>query len=402
MDKKIKIYIALFVVVVGLILYADATKQKPISWFPSYAAKHKIPYGTYILKTELPSLFPNTKITELRKPPYLVLKDSTINGTYFFVNGFINFGKEEFDEILQFVERGNDVFLATNGANIDTLKLKTESFNTTNFDEKFQISLLNKSLSTKNYSFDRPSAKIYFKELDTLSSVALGKISAIDDKGKITSEGINFIKQKFGKGNFYFHTFPLAFTNYNILKEENSTYVSSVLSYLDADKPILWDAYYKTGKSKITTPLHYIFSSKSLKWAYYFVLIGILFFVIFKSKRDQRFIRIITPLKNQTVAFTRTIANMYYEKSEHKNIATHKINYFLEFIRTKLRVPTSVINESFYEHLATRSNNSFESVKKMFEKIDEINRKNSISKNELLELNRMIESFKNSESSENK
>lgn len=395
MDRKIKIYSALFLIIVGFILYADATKPKEISWFPSYAAKHKIPYGTYLLKTELATLFPETKITEINKSPYMVLKDSTLQGTYFFVDESINFGKEEFDEILTFVAKGNDVFLASNGANIDTLQLKTESFSTSNFDEKFEISLFNKHLTEKKYAFDKPTATIYFKELDTLNTVVLGKVSGLNAAGEIVAEGVNFIKQPFGKGNFYIHTFPLAFTNYNLLKDENATYVSSVLSYLDAEKPILWDAYYKAGNSKITSPLQYIFSSKNLKWAYCFALIGLVFFFLFKSKREQRFIPVRTPLKNQTVAFTRTIANMYYEKSAHKDIATHKINYFLDFIRTKLRIPTNVINTSFYEHLAARSANSLEEVTTLFDKIAKINQKNSLSKTELIELNTLIEEFKN-------
>ena len=74
--------------------------------------------------------------------------------------------------------------------------------------------------------------------------------------------------------------------------------------------------------------------------------------MIFKGKRNQRLIPVITPLKNQTLAFTRTIANMYYEKSDHKNIATHKINYFLEYIRITHRLSTLKIDASFYEKLA--------------------------------------------------
>ena len=49
MDKKIKIYIALFVLIVAFIIYTDANKAKPINWTPSYVADHKLPYGTYVL-----------------------------------------------------------------------------------------------------------------------------------------------------------------------------------------------------------------------------------------------------------------------------------------------------------------------------------------------------------------
>ena len=393
MDKKIKIYIAIFISIVGLIMYADATKPKPINWFPSYAAKHKIPYGTYVLKAQLPQLFPKTTVKEIRQNPFNFLTDSTRTGTYFFVNGFINFDKAEFKKILAFVARGNTVFLATNGANIDTLGLKTKQLVTDALEENFKASLFNPAFTNEGVVFDRPATNLVFSKIDTIHSVALGKLSATNGDKEEVAEGINFIKHTHGKGTFFFHTAPLLFTNYTILKADNSQYVENVLSYLDADQPILWDAYYKTGKSKMTSPLQYVLSSKSLKWAYYMVLIALFIFVLFKSKRVQRYIPVVIPLKNQTIAFTRTIANMYYEKSEHKNIATHKITYFLEYIRTQLHLPTSVINASFYHHLAARSGHKKEDILALFKTIDEIGQYKNCSKEQLIKLNQQIESF---------
>ena len=86
MDKKIKIYLAIFVLAIAWILYADASKKKPINWYPAFTAKHKIPYGTHILRNELNHLFPNTQIRDMRRPPYVMLKDSSLQGTYIFVN----------------------------------------------------------------------------------------------------------------------------------------------------------------------------------------------------------------------------------------------------------------------------------------------------------------------------
>ncbi|MDG1246353.1 MAG: DUF4350 domain-containing protein [Polaribacter sp.] len=393
MDKKLKIYIALFIAIVGGLMYADATKPKPINWFPSFVATHKIPYGTYVLKAELPSLLPKTIVQEIHQSPFQFLADSTKSGTYFFVNGSLNFDKAEFKKLLAFVARGNTVFVATNGANIDTLGLETQQIITTEFDENFEIALLNPAFSETTFTFNRPSANLVFSKIDTLKSTALGKLKITNQEKEFVAEGVNFIKHQHGKGNFYFHTAPLLFTNYNLLKETNATYVANALSYIPADQPILWDAYYKNGKSKISSPMHYVLGSENLKWAYYIALIGVLFFVVFKSKRVQRLIPVVEPLKNQTLAFTRTVANMYYEKSEHKNIATHKITYFQEHIRTKLHLPTSVINESFYNHLAARSGNKKEDIISLFKTITTIGQLKNITKEQLINLNKKIESF---------
>jgi len=383
------------VLVLMAFVYLESVKPKPLNWFPSYAAKHKLPYGTYVLRNELENIFPNTDIQDVNIPPYIFLKDTTKTGTYFFIDDGINFGADEFNELIAFVNRGNDVFISTHGINIDSLNLKTKGISSVAFKQRVFFKFYNKNLSAKEFHFERTFYNTTFSSIDTLNSIALGKTGYLNEDNERVAEGINFIKHPYGKGNFLFHTFPEAFTNYFILKSPNQQYTASVLSYLDSSKPIFWDAYYKTGKSRITSPMQYLLSSKSLKWAYYTTLIGVLFFIIFDGKRKQRYIPIITPLKNQTLAFTRTIANMYYEKSEHKNIAEHKITYLLEYIRTKLHVPTVSINDNFYNYVASRSGCDLEEVKKLFNRIDSIHQKNNITKEELIQLNAAIEKFKN-------
>lgn len=393
MDKKVKIYIAILILVGLGIVFLEGSKPKQINWFPSYAAKHKIPYGTYVLRTELNTLFPE-KIEDVRLQPYLFLKDTTQRGSYLFINNYINIGKEELDELLEFTERGNDVFIASSGMDIDTLQVHTKGAYTSAFEENTYQKLVNPAFRNKEFVFDREFGKDYFTEVDTLQTTVLGELIIKDENDSIVKRTPNFIKVKHGKGNFYLHTFPEAFTNYNMLLDDNNEYVSSVLSYLNDEETVYWDAYYKTGKSRFTSPMQYLLSTDSLKWAYYIGLIGVLFFIIFKGKRNQRIIPVITPLKNQTLAFTRTIANMYYEKSEHKNIAQHKIDYFLEYIRTQYRMSTLNINEDFYANLASRSGNTLEDVKALFTNIASIQQKEHITKEELIALNKAIEAFK--------
>jgi hypothetical protein len=357
-------------------------------------ASHKIPYGTYILYSELKNIFPATSIEKIKIPPYVYLEDTTRTGTYFFVDETLNFGKAEFKRLMRFVEKGNDVFISTHGIQIDTLNFKTKQLVSNNLDEKVFFKFKNKNLNANEFSFDRPFVNHVFTKIDTLNTTVLGITGYVNANNNRTEEGINFVKFNYGKGNFYFHTFPEAFTNYTILKSPNHQHAANLLSYLKDDVPILWDTYYKTGKSKITSPIHYLITTKHLKWAYYITLIGVLFFVIFEGKRKQRSIPILIPLKNQTIAFTRTIANMYFEKQAHKNIAEHKINYLLDFIRTNLHIPTITIDATFYEYVALRSGNSLESVEKLFNYCEQIHLKNHVTSHELIKLNNMIETFK--------
>ena len=307
MDKKTKIYAVLFVLLIFGYIYLESTKKQPINWFPSYVAKHKIPLGTYVLNKELSTIFPSSNIEIVSVPPYVYLQDSTRIGTYFFVDEALNFGDAEFLRLMKFVARGNDVFISTHGMNIDTLNFETERLVSKNLDEKVFFKQLNKAFKGKEFTYDRPFINQVFTKIDTTNTTILGITGYVNSNEERTEEGINFVKHSYGKGNFYLHTFPEVFTNYTILNETNHQHTANILSYLRDDIPILWDAYYKTGKSKITSPLQYLLGSKYLKWAYYMALIGVLIFVIFEGKRKQRSIPIITPLKNKSIKILRNI-----------------------------------------------------------------------------------------------
>ncbi len=393
MDKKTKISLFIFVVAVIWIVYSDFAKSKSINWYPSFSSKHKIPYGTYVLRNELSTLFKESDIKDIRKPPYEVLKDSTLTGTYFFVNNTINFGKEELNHLLEFVNRGNDVFISTNITKIDTLNIEASSINVLGTSEYIQLRLLNTYLDTLSAQFKSDLFKKKFTKIDTLQVEALGNVKVYGNN-ELKEEGVNFIRQKFGKGYFYFHLYPYAFTNYYVLNEETNPYVSSVLSYIQNEKPILWDTYYKTGKSRISSPMYYVLSSPHLKWAYYTAIIAVVLFVFFQGKRNQRYIPIITPLKNQTIAFTKTVAAMYFDKKDHKSIAQKNIHHFLEYIRSKFYTTTLNFNNEFFEYLAQKSGNDLEEVKQLFTLIKQVENQYTISAEQLLELESKIEKFK--------
>lgn len=380
----------MFVFSLVLLIIYELQKPKPINWFESYVSTHKMPYGTYILFQELSDLFPKSTIDNVRISPYIFLKDSSKTGTYLFIDKSINFDKAEFNELLNFVYKGNTVFIATHGFKIDTLHLKTNLLQSDAFVEKPYFTLSNKTFGAKEYHFDRAFDNFVFDEVDTLAATVLGESGILNAQNKRKESGVNFIKYQYGKGYFLLNTYPEAFINYTLLKSPNQDYAAAVLSYLGNPTHIYWDSYYKSGKTQISSPLYYILSNKSLKWAYQIVIFGSLIFVFFGGKRIQRIIPIIKPLQNQTLAFTRTIANMYYTKASHKIIATHKIKYFLAEIRSKYHIETDIYKKDFTKILALKVGKPFEESEKVINFIKVIEAKQSLTKEDLKQLNNLI------------
>lgn len=398
MGKKGTVYIIIIIATVAILMLLQYNKPKEINWYNSYVAQHKIPYGTLVLNDIMEKLFPD-KIEQITRPPFEFIDiNFDAKGTYFFVNDKITFSKAELNTLLDWTTEGNTLFIASNGFEeqlLDTLNLKTSSLFAGFGDENSHIhQLIHPKLKTDSYTFEKDNYVNFFVEIDTLNTIVLGLVDNYNDSTAVEKNHINVIQQPFGKGNIILSTFPKAFTNYFILKDNNKAYTAGLLSYIDDSKTIYMDNHYKSGKSFYTSPMYIFLNTKEFKWAYYIVLIGVILYVFFEGKRKQRAIPIVNPLKNQTLAFTRTIADMYFEKGEQKPIIEHKIEQFLEHIRSHFYLSTLKHDDEFYNNLASRSSHSFDEIKSMFTYIDTLSNQEQVNDVALKKLNTIIEKFK--------
>lgn len=397
MSKSSKTYLIIGLLTLALLLIVEYNKPKDINWFPSYVAHHKIPYGTLVFNELLPKYFPS-KVEQVNRTPFEFLqKNDSVSGTYFFINRDIEFGEVELDALLNWVNKGNNLFLAAESVDyklLDTLNLaQSNLFDPGSLKPSFNHYLVNENLNVENIRFEKDYSAVFFTKIDTLNSLILGEVFTKDSLN-IETKKVNIVKQPFGKGEVLISAFPKAFTNYFILKNKNRDYTAGLLSYLDGNRTIYMDNHHKAGKSFYTSPMYIFLNTKEFKWAYYLVLIGVLFYVIFEGKRKQRALKVVEPLKNQTLAFTRTIANMYFEHNRQNDIAQHKVKYFLDYLRNKLYIQTETWNTEFYENLTSKSHQSFEDIKALFTFISTIQRTDKVTNTQLEQLNKKIDDFK--------
>ena len=91
--------------------------------------------------------------------------------------------------------------------------------------------------------------------------------------------------------------------------------------------------------------LRFLFTTPSLTWAYYLTLAGLGLFMIFESKRRQRVIPVIEPVKNKSLEFVETVGQLYYQQADHASIAEKKIQYWLAYVRQRFNIPTTELAE---------------------------------------------------------
>ncbi len=393
LDKRSKRVLWIFGVALLAIVVTELVRPKPIDWRPSYISTDKIPFGGFVLSEEITSLFKNATIQKIDKDPYEFLTEGTYgsNSAYVFLNDELFFDERQTEEILKYAEAGNTVFISARSFGTflaDSLKIAA-SPNYTILEEEIHPQFFSPALRQDSLaSFKKGIFKTTFKTIDTLKTTALGYFK----NNEAHLDELNYIVLNFGKGKLLLHTLPEAFSNYYLLKG-NEQYAASVLSYIDADK-IYWDEYLKSGRKVITSPMRFVLDQAPLAWAYYVLLGGLLIFVLFKGKREQRIVEVIEPLQNTSVEFTKTIGDLYFQHKDFSNLIAKKITYFLETLRSKYFLNTTELSEDFIKKLALKSGNNLESTQKLMHFIKHLKEKSVHSEADLLELNKQIEAFR--------
>ena len=400
MSKRYKILLVILIALLGTLVFLEANQKDPVNWYPSYSNKDKIPLGTYAFFNELKKQAP--QIEEVNVPPFEFLKYGDIkSGAYFFSGNFLMFDKAEAEQLLEWVNKGNTLFLSSNNFSttlLDTLKLSQKSRIRKNGLENLpQYQLVNPKLELDSWhTFQKDKEIIHFNEIDTLNQQVLGLVQIKDEDLEETEESINFIEAPFGQGKIYIHSSPEVFSNFFLLsKEKQYAYTQNAISYLDLNEDnFYWDNHYSGGKTINTSPLYILLNNKYLKWAYYFILIGAVLFVFFEGKRKQQSIPVRDPLKNKTYEYTQTIAGMYLERKDHTGIAHKMIDQFYHELRLKYHINTQNSNSNLINDIANKTAHSTEEVKELIEFLQLQQHNKMISKEELKEINKRITNFK--------
>ena len=395
MNRTLKIYITLLVVVLVGIIYVDANRPKPIDWQPTYKVSSKKPLGLYVFDQEIESVLTEQKVERFKNTPYeffdahydydTLVNTYNIKGTVLSITNSNTIDEESIREILLFVSHGNQAFMSMNSFSellSDSLNFKIA--NQYYYKDTVQNYLANPRFSAAKYKMSGGINGRYFSEIDTLNTTILGYQKIAD------STFANFIKVDYKEGSFLLHTQPAAFSNYHLLKDNHSEYAQKLLSYL-SNQPVYWYQKNLTDDTISQSPLRFVFANPALKWAWYFFLIGVLSFMLFNAKRKQRIVPIIKPLENTTVDFTKTIGNLYFQEGNHGNLIDKKIIFFLEKIRTVYLIDTTKLDDAFVKKLHLKSGKDQLLIDKAVRLIHKHQKRYQSTEEDLIEINNILE-----------
>lgn len=384
--KDLKLYLTLGVLLLGLYLFVEYNRPAPVDWTPTYQKTDKIPFGTYILYQELPSLF-KKGVQSSRQSLYETLLRA--NGANLLILApKINISAADYQKLYEHLKKGNNIFIAASDFNrtfLDSLHLETGISEVLFTKDSLKFHFLNKQLAPDQYyQFDRGIGASYFNKIDTAKATVLGT----NNKGEA-----NFLRYKVGKGSLYLLASPDFFTNYALLESKGPSYAAQLLSYLDPDRLLIYDEYMLLGMRGQQSLLRFIFSTPSLKWSYYIMLTSLVLFVLFEIKRRQRIIPLIDPMKNTSVEFVKVVSSVYFQQHDNNDIAEKKVLYFLQFIRANYRLKTNDLDNEFKAVLIARSGVASYVIDQILHYIIAINQGQQLSDQELITFNNYIEQF---------
>jgi hypothetical protein len=407
--KKYIIYILFLVATTAVFVAVEYKSPRPIDWTQTFSAKDKIPYGTKAI-FDLLEIVAGQAPKVVREPMYNLFSENKLPLKSSYINIADEFLADSSDiaQLCQFAAKGNQVFLAASDFGeylLDTLHLRLGRIDHINYFKKdslqkikginprllsrvlsdtIKLNFVNSALrSTQFFEIPGQPGERYIVANDTTRATVLGVNKSGD---------YNFLKIPFGKGSFYLHCVPEAFSNYFLLAKHNEDYSFAALSYLPKGT-FYWDEYAKQGRNEDTSVLRFFMSNPALAWAINLSILGIILFMIFQGKRTQRIIPIINPVQNTSLEFMQTIGNLYYQQQDHGNVAQKKIQHFWTFVRTRFGLQTNVIDEDFKIKLAQKSGFETEDINALLKVIERTRKFGLVSEYQLIELNNRIDEF---------
>ncbi len=396
--KRLIVILGIYILIFFLLSWLMPREH---NWMPSFSQKYDWPFGNYILFNELESIFPDSEIEVAEKLLYNLSEERSFTQTnYLVISESYRIDSIEYNTLIDYVGKGNHAMLIAKSIDskiMDTLNIKITDDYAFDFSNISAVNALqvdvdfydNKMKGDSSYSI-KVSRNIKRFEIknDTINKTNPQKLAWSDH-----DEHHSFVRIPFGEGCFYLHSMPYVFTNYHMVHENTSEYISKCLSYLP-NQTLLWDEYHKPTRAlEKKSILHVFLDDRAMKWAYWIGLGSLILFIIFNAKRRQRIIPVLEEKKNESADFVRTVGALYYNNADHLDIGLKKIKILREYLTRKYHMADISFLEDDIKTVVNKTTHTESFVKELFQEIKVFEQRRIASEEQLTSLVKLINEF---------
>ena len=407
-EKRISAYI---VVLLLLLLAAYFLFRKGShNWTDHYLPDSKDPYGLFLIKNALKSYF-DGKVFHVASDSLPALEGA---GVYAYIDGYYFPDSARQQQLLQFVKSGNQAFIACENFPLSFFEAIKRADNADLLAPlPFNLYFYEMASDEVALNFIHPRLRLdssyvcrFRNETDTLDyvwryfpdSLLQAFPNSLVRIGTMNDSLVNCIGITCGKGMFYLHATPLAFTNVTLSEGNGMQYAERLFSHLTPGD-IYWEQYdwsVPGGQPSFgsETPLKYVLSKPSLAWAWYILLGMAVIYLFFRARRRQRVIPVLEQNVNGSLEFIGTIGRLYFLQSNHRRLCQQEMKLFLSFVREKYHLSTKELDETFVSTLAARSEVPEDLVRRIVLLNRNIKSSSFVSDAILIDFHNMLEAFR--------
>ncbi|MFT4095373.1 MAG: hypothetical protein QM640_17230 [Niabella sp.] len=399
--KKALPYILGVLLAVAIIyqFFGRNKRGKKVSTYISLNKRDKNPYGSYVFFESLKTFFPKAafKINYNQPGDAKVFGGIEPDQLYVILQPEFDPSDSDFDDLVTFIDRGNNVFISAFSVNKEVEKFVKAKASLYNFmfypfgenGEDTMHEFLNTPPFTKETRFHYPGTAMegFFTKVNDSITKVLGKSNRNEP---------NFIHLKKGDGNLYIQLCPLVFSNYFLLYKNNIRYFEQVFSQFPASTSlVIWDEYFNYPSGKEKGWFRSIMKNPYFSAGIITALLLLLIYTLTETRRRQRAIPVMEKPVNDSLEFVKTMGLLYYEKGDHRNLSQKISTYFLENVRSRYKIFANKTDDTFIKELSDKSGADKQLVSNIVYSIQRINNEGLVSDRELLELQNNIETFYN-------
>lgn len=323
--KYIIVGVILFVTLLVLLTFSGGSKTASVSsnWEKTYDLDDQAPYGLFDYQQLIISDTQITAFNEYSGPEtFFKGMDSIENNIAMFIGHELYFTDDEILLFLNSISKGKNAFISLEKfpkklLNFSGTKPTFGHYYLSNFHSQYDDTEIERF-----HVFNNDTLPYHWNIFDSVpNNWDYTVLSKINDEA-------NFLSVKIGKGELLIHSNPMMFTNIYLKDSLGLDYLNFTLNQFEAAK-ILWPKFADDDLSDVNpyqddstggdhSLLSEIFKFSAFKWAFSIALLGGILFIIFRAKRKQPIIPVISDEKGSGQSFVTTIAGIYYNKKQPK------------------------------------------------------------------------------------
>ncbi len=332
---------------------------------------------------------------------------------YVSVNEVFNLEKLDNDYLFDFVSEGNYAIVSAENFNLDFIH-----FLLPNSDVSFYVesdTSISLNYAHPNFRSDKiislKNADLNYHLLPKYKKWVLFNPESINDDAVdllyFNGSNIACLKIDYGKGSFIFHTLPDAFSNSFLTTEEGKNHAEIIFSHIPKGNYFWHENFGKystyrgdSNPEKLqkpkeyskSSPLQFILSIPSLKFALFLSMVGLLLYLMIKSKRKQRVIPLLESDRNTSLEFIEVIAKLYQQQNQHSKIIRHIEINLNNFIKQRYYIHFTKIDEKTLAKIVLKSGVDTKIVGRIYKRFESLSNK-KITDEELIEVYKLVEQF---------